>query len=704
MAKSETVNYRLTGLTCTNCAAKFEKNVQALEGVRDAKVNYGAAKLTVIGQASIAELEQAGAFDTIKVRPEQETDTEARHQKTSFWRENRSQLIAAVLIVLAFVSQLTLGEMRFLTPSLFMAAIIIGGYALFIEGIKDLIKLDFSMGTLMTIAIIGAALIGDFAEGAIVVILFGISEMLERYAADRARQSISSLVKVAPKVATIRRNGLEQTIAVQDIQINDVMLIKPGQKIAMDGIVIKGNSTVNQAAITGEALPVDKQLSDEVFAGTLNEAGYLEVQVTKGAADTTLAKIIQLVEAAQGERAPTQAFVDKFAKIYTPFIILLATLIVILPPLFFGGDWQRWFYQGLSVLVVGCPCSLVISTPVSIVSAIGNAARHGVLVKGGIYLEEMGKLQAIAFDKTGTLTEGKPTVTDFVVVDDQFNEADLFQKISALESYAQHPLASAILVASQKRAIETTPITVENFQSLTGRGVQGDISGMTYLIGSPALFASDSKIDAIKQEFHKESKTVIYFGTSEQVLAIIALQDAVRPTSHQTIQALQSLGIKETVMLTGDNQASAEQIGREVGVSAVKANLMPADKCQEIQTLQATFGRGRVAMIGDGVNDAPALAMANVGIAMGVAGTDTALETADITLMGDDLAKLPFIVRLSRRTLRTIKQNITFSLALKVIALLLVIPGWLTLWIAILADMGATILVTLNGIRLMRVK
>ena len=703
MAKSETRRYRLTGLSCTSCSAKFEKNVQELEGVSEAKVNYGAAKLTVTGQASIAELEQAGAFDNIKVKPEQEIDTEATHQKPAFWRENRSQLIAAVLIILAFVSQLTMmGEPRFLTASLFIAAIIIGGYALFIEGIKDLIKFDFSMATLMTIAIIGAALIGDFAEGAIVVILFAISETLERYAADRARQSISSLVKVAPKVATIRRNDLEQTIAVQDIQINDVMLIKPGQKIAMDGIVIKGESTVNQASITGEALPVDKQLSDEVFAGTLNEAGYLEVQVTKRAADTTLAKIIQLVEAAQGERAPAQAFVDKFAKIYTPFIILLATLIVILPPLFFGGDWQRWFYQGLSVLVVGCPCSLVISTPVSIVSAIGNAARHGVLVKGGIYLEEMGKLQAIAFDKTGTLTEGKPTVTDFVVLDDQFEATDLLQKISALEIYSQHPLASAIVALSQKRGIDATPISIENFKSLTGRGVQGDIYGITYLIGSPTLFVSDSKIDTIKQDFHRKSKTVIYFGTSDQVLAVIGLQDAVRQTSRQTIQALQTLGVKETVMLTGDNQATADQIGREVGVSAVKANLMPADKLKEIQALQATFGR--VAMIGDGVNDAPALAMANVGIAMGVAGTDTALETADITLMGDDLARLPFIVRLSRSTLRTIKQNITFSLALKVIALLLVIPGWLTLWIAILADMGATILVTLNGIRLMRVK
>ncbi|GAB2021965.1 heavy metal translocating P-type ATPase [Pseudolactococcus yaeyamensis] len=703
MAKSETVTYRLVGLSCTNCSAKFEKNVKALEGVSEAKVNFGAAKLTVTGQVTVAELEQAGTFDNIKVLPEHETlSDDSCHHKLAFWHENRHQLLAAVLIMVAFGSQFGLGEHHALTATLFIMAILIGGYQLFSEGVKDLIKLDFSMATLMTIAIIGATLIGDFAEGAIVVILFAISEMLERYAAERARQSISTLIKVVPKVATIRRNDFEQTIAVQDIQINDVMLIKPGQKIAMDGVVIKGDSTVNQAAITGESLPVDKRISDEVFAGTLNETGYLEVQVTKRATDTTLAKIIQLVEAAQGERAPAQAFVDKFAKIYTPFIILLATLIVIVPPLLFGGNWQRWFYQGLSVLVVGCPCSLVISTPVSIVSAIGNAARHGVLIKGGIYLEKIGKLQAIAFDKTGTLTEGKPTVTDFVVVDERYNEPDLLQKISALESYAQHPLASAIVAASQKRGIDETPISIDNFKSLTGRGVQGDISDMTYFIGSPKLFPLSSEIANICQKFQQESKTVICFGTSEDVLAIIGMQDVVRQTSQQMIQELQALGIKAMVMLTGDNQATAEQIGQEVGVSSVKSDLMPADKGQEIQRLQATFGH--VAMIGDGVNDAPALALANVGIAMGVAGMDTALETADITLMGDDLAKLPFIIRLSRQSLRTIKQNITFSLALKVIALLLVIPGWLTLWIAILADMGATIIVTLNGIRLLRVK
>jgi Cd2+/Zn2+-exporting ATPase len=700
MAKSETVNYRLVGLSCTNCAAKFEKNVTAIAGVSEAKVNFGAAKLTVTGKVTIAELEQAGAFDHIKVLPEHEAILAT--DKASFWQENRSQMIAAGLIVAAFLSQVALEKDSLLTAVLFVLAIIIGGYGLFIEGVKDLFKLEFSMTSLMTIAIIGAACIGDLAEGAIVVILFALSEMLESYAADRARQSISRLVEVAPKTALIRRAGVDATIKVDEIQIGDVMIIKPGQKIAMDGIVIKGASAVNQAAITGESLPVDKQVSDDVFAGTLNEAGYLEVKVTKRATDTTLAKIIHLVETAQAERAPAQAFVDKFAKIYTPLIMLLAFLIVIVPPLFFSGDWHAWLYQGLSVLVVGCPCSLVISTPVSIVSAVGNAARQGVLVKGGIYLEEIGKLQAIAFDKTGTLTLGKPLMTDFYLVDDQNDGAAIFQKIAALESYAQHPLASAILEEAKNRKLGTSALPVDNFKSLTGSGVQGDIAGKTYLIGSPKLFVPSSDLTKLCHAYQAQGKTVICFGTSEQVLAVVAIQDAIRKTSKQVIQDLRNLGIKASVMLTGDNQATADGIGHELGVTTVKANLMPEDKLQEIQNLQASIGT--VAMVGDGINDAPALATANVGIAMGVAGTDTALETADVTLMGDDLSKLPFIIRLSRRTLRTIQQNIIFSLALKFLALLLVIPGWLTLWIAILADMGATVLVTLNGIRLMRVK
>lgn len=697
-------NYRIEGLSCTNCAGKFEKNVKQLPGVTSATVNFGASKISVQGQTTIEELEEAGAFENLIIRDDQENDEQVR-SKESFIKRNIALIISLGFIIIAVISQLSLGEDHLLTKALYILAIIIGGYDLFKEGFSDLIKLDFSMESLMTIAIIGAAFIGEWAEGSIVVILFAISEALERFSMDKARQSIRSLMDIAPKEALIRRNNVEQLVSVDKIDIDDIMIIKPGQKIAMDGLVINGHSSVNQAAITGESVPVEKQLDDEVFAGTLNEEGVLEVKVTKKVTDTTIAKIIHLVEEAQGERAPAQAFVDKFAKYYTPFIIIMALLIVIVPPLFFGGDWNKWLYQGLSILVVGCPCSLVISTPVSIVSAIGNAAKNGVLVKGGIYLEEIGHLRAIAFDKTGTLTKGKPVVTDFIATSSE-TDINYLSIISSLESLSQHPLASAILNEADKTNVDYKSIQIEDFQSITGKGLTGIYQNIRYYIGSPKLFSA-SVIDetAVKvqyRQFQEQGKTAMYFGTDEQILGVIAVADEVRDSSAAVISELHKLSIEHTIMLTGDNTKTAESIGKQLGVTEIKGDLMPQEKLDSIKALRTTYNK--VAMVGDGINDAPALAASTVGIAMGGAGTDTALETADVALMGDDLQKLPFIVRLSRQTLKVIKQNITFSLGIKLLALLLVIPGWLTLWIAIVADMGATLLVTLNGLRLMKVK
>lgn len=696
--------YRVEGLSCTNCAAKFEKNVSQIPKVTDAKVNFGAGKISIEGEATIAEIEAAGAFENLKVQSEH--DTEPRIEtKEPFVKRNWNLLVSLFLIILALVSQVVNGEDALLTEGLFILAIIIGGFSLFKEGFSDLFKLDFSMESLMTIAIIGAAIIGEWTEGSIVVILFAISEALERFSMDKARQSIRSLMDIAPKEALIRRNNVEQMINVSKIEVGDIMIIKPGQKIAMDGQVIKGHSSVNQAAITGESVPIEKNINDDIFAGTINEEGALEVKVTKHVNDTTIAKIIHLVEEAQGERAPAQAFVDKFAKYYTPTIMVIAALIVIVPPLFFNGDWNTWLYQGLSLLVVGCPCSLVISTPVSIVSAIGNSAKNGVLVKGGIYLEEIGGLKAIAFDKTGTLTKGTPTVTDFTTVDSK-DEEKYFSIITALESYSQHPLASAILKEADNRAISYKSVVVDEFTSITGKGIQGNIEGITYLVGSPKLFESiltdNSKTIETYQRLQQQRKTAMLLGTDKQILAVIAVADELRESSKAVIEKLHDLGIEHTIMLTGDNATTAQSIGKQTGVTEIKGDLMPQDKLDYIKSLKETYGK--VAMVGDGINDAPALAASTVGIAMGGAGTDTALETADVALMGDDLQKLPFIVKLSRQTLRIIKQNITFSLGIKLLALLLVVPGWLTLWIAILADMGATILVTLNGLRLMKVK
>lgn len=696
--------YRIEGLSCTNCAGKFEKNVKQLPGVTSATVNFGASKISVEGQTTIEELEEAGAFENLIIRDDQENDEQVR-SKESFIKRNIALIISLGFILVAVISQLSLGEDHLLTKALYILAIIIGGFDLFKEGFSDLIKLDFSMESLMTIAIIGAAFIGEWAEGSIVVILFAISEALERFSMDKARQSIRSLMDIAPKEALIRRNNVEQLVSVDKIDIDDIMIIKPGQKIAMDGLVINGHSSVNQAAITGESVPVEKQLDDEVFAGTLNEEGVLEVKVTKKVTDTTIAKIIHLVEEAQGERAPAQAFVDKFAKYYTPFIIIMALLIVVVPPLFFGGDWNKWLYQGLSILVVGCPCSLVISTPVSIVSAIGNAAKNGVLVKGGVYLEEIGHLRAIAFDKTGTLTKGKPVVTDFIATSSE-TDINYLSIISSLESLSQHPLASAILNEADKTNVDYKSIQIEDFQSITGKGLTGIHQNIRYYIGSPKLFsASVIEETAVKvqyRQFQEQGKTAMYFGTDEQILGVIAVADEVRDSSATVISELHKLSIEHTIMLTGDNTKTAESIGKQLGVTEIKGDLMPQEKLDSIKVLRTTYNK--VAMVGDGINDAPALAASTVGIAMGGAGTDTALETADVALMGDDLQKLPFIVRLSRQTLKVIKQNITFSLGIKLLALLLVIPGWLTLWIAIVADMGATLLVTLNGLRLMKVK
>jgi Zn2+/Cd2+-exporting ATPase len=677
--------------------------VKHLDGVLDAKINFGASKIMVTGNTTIEALEKAGAFENLKLRGENEKKVE----REPFWKqkENIKVYLSAFLLVISWFLGKQYGEEQILSISGYAVSILIGGYSLFIKGLKNLARFNFDMNTLMTIAILGAAVIGQWGEGATVVILFAISEVLERYSMDKARQSIESLLDIAPTEALIRRENEEMMVQVDDIQVGDIMIVKPGQKLAMDGIVIMGTSALNQSAITGESVPVTKTIDDEVFAGTLNEEGLIEVKVTKRVEDTTISKIIHLVEEAQAERAPSQAFVDKFAKYYTPAIILLALLIVIVPPLSFGGDWSKWVYEGLAVLVVGCPCALVVSTPVAVVTAIGNAARNGVLIKGGIYLEEAGALKVIAFDKTGTLTKGVPVVTDIVTYSG--NEIDQMTITGAIEKGSQHPLASAIMRKAKENGLDFNELSIEEFQSITGKGVKAKVNNEFYYVGSPNLFEELHQTieNGIKEKITRlqiEGKTVMVLGTEKEILLLIAVADEVRESTKEVIRKLHQVGIERTVMLTGDNNRTAEAIGKEVGVSDIKADLLPQDKLNFIKELRAKHHS--VAMVGDGVNDAPALASSTVGIAMGGAGTDTALETADIALMSDDLSKLPYTIILSRKALAIIKQNITFALAVKVVALLLVVPGWLTLWIAIFADMGATLIVTLNSLRLLKVK
>ncbi len=590
-----------------------------------------------------------------------------------------------------------------LSISFFIIATLLGGQKNIRNGIPNLLKLKFNMDTLMTVAVIGAVIIGYYEEAAVVAFLFGVSEALEVYTMEKARRSIKSLMDIAPKKAIILRNGNEVEISVEDIEIGDVMIVKPGEKIAMDGEVIKGTTSINQAAITGESIPQDKGIGDEIFAGTLNQSGSIEVKVTKLVQDTTISKIINMVEDAQEQRAPSQTFVDKFAKYYTPAIMMLAVLIAIVPPLLFGADWKPWIYNALALLIIGCPCALVVSTPVAIVTAIGNAAKHGVLIKGGIHLENTGSLKAIAFDKTGTLTQGKPVVTDVVSTSGK-NEDILLSIAAGIEKLSEHPLATAIIKKAEGKQL---PIAkAENFQAIHGKGAKATIESEVYQIGNPRMFEElNIKIEDQKEQIKKlqeEGKTVMLLSQRDKIIAIIAVADEIREVSKKAIQQLKQAGIAKTIMLTGDNHATARAIALKVGVDEYRAELLPEDKVSAVKELGEIYQQ--IGMVGDGINDAPALATATTGIAMGGAGTDTALETADIALMADDLSKLPYTIRLSRATLKIIKQNIGFALGIKAVATLLVIPGWLTLWLAILADMGATILVTFNAMRLLGIR
>ncbi len=684
--------YRLENLSCTNCAAKFEKNIRSLPDIKEVELNFGASKLTVEGDVSIADLERAGAFDHIRVYPER-----AKIEHTPFYKRRQTieTAISFLLLIAGVILSFQTSEGDPWAIGLFGGSMLVGGYHMFRTGLTNLSRLEFDMKTLMTIAVIGAAIIGEWREGAVVVFLFAISEALESFSMNKARQSIRSLMDLAPSRALIQRDGELIEMDTEEVRIGDVLIVKPGQKIAMDGVVLRGESAVNQAAITGESIPEVKKPGADVFAGTMNEEGALEVTVTKRVEDTTIAKIIHLVEEAQAEKAPSQKFVDQLAKYYTPAIIAIAFLTALVPG-YLTGDWQLWVYQALAVLVVGCPCALVVSTPVAIVTAIGNAARQGVLIKGGIHLEETGRINVVAFDKTGTLTKGYPEVTD-AVPENGYTKDQLIQLAASAEAMSQHPLARAIV----KEATQMLPS--EGFNSVTGKGAYALVNGERIQIGS-LLWAEEFgfEIPGHAQSLQQGGKSVMAVFKEKEFIGVIAVADAIRNESPAIVRKLKEMGIGSTVMLTGDHPATANAIAGEIGVTDVRAGLMPQDKLSAIRELQKQYGR--VAMVGDGINDAPALAASTVGIAMGGAGTDTALETADIALMADDLEKLPYTIRLSRKTLRIIKENIMFALGLKVIALLLIIPGWLTLWIAIFADMGATLLVILNALRLVKVQ
>jgi len=684
-----------------DCAAKFEKAVSGLPGVASANLNTITGKLVVEGVVDLEVIRALGREENYTIdRVQSQISKEASPEKVDW--ELRRAVISGVALIIAYIIE-KLGMPASIFIPIYLVAMVSGGWGNFRKAAFALPKLNFNMSVLMSVAVLGAVAIGKYEEGATVAFLYAISEMLEAWTMDKARQSIRDLMDIAPKVARIRRGNEEVEIPVEEIMTGDIMIIRPGEKIAMDGVIIKGESAINQAAITGESIPAEKGPGAEVYAGTLNSYGSLEIEVTKLVQDTTIAKIIHMVEDAQSKRAPSQAFVERFAAVYTPIVLALALGIVLIPPLLLGYAWSPWIYRGLALLVVACPCALVVSTPVAIVSAISNAAKHGVLIKGGIYLEEMGALNAIAFDKTGTLTKGEPTVTDIIPIS-SLSESELLEIAANIEMLSEHPLAVSIVKAAESRGIQLTP--ADNFKAITGLGGQATIDNQNIYIGNLRLFQEQAiSTTAVVHQVEKlqlEGKTAMIVGTKDSFLGIIAVADEIRAKSAAAISELKRAGLSKTIMLTGDNVMTAKAMAAQVGVDEFRADLLPQDKVTAIQELLKNYGK--VAMIGDGINDAPALALSTVGIAMGGAGTDTALETADVALMADDLSKLPFAIRLSRDALSIIKQNITFSLVIKVVAILAVFPGWLTLWLAIMADMGASIIVTLNSLRLLGTK
>ena len=675
----------------------MERHLREVPGIDHVQLNFAAAKLTVEGNVSPEKLQrEARKVEPVTLRSVDRQEDEETY-RPSFWMSYGHLVLTAISFLLLSVGWVLDAQgSTMVGRTLLLVSIAVGGHKMIVKGVRNLTRLSFDMHVLMTVAITGAVVIGEWREAAVVAWLFSVSEMLESYSMERARQSIRSLIDLAPQEAVLFKNGEGMRVPVHDLQLGDILLVRPGGKIPIDGVVVEGRSSVDEAAITGESMPVEKNQHDRVFAGTVNLQGALHIQVQKLAKDTALAKIIHLVEEAQNERAPSQKFVERFARVYTPLVLAFAVCIALLPPLVFDGEWGHWIYQALALLVVACPCALVISTPVAVVTAIGNAAKNGVLIKGGIFLEQIGALRAIAFDKTGTLTKGEPSVTDVIPLHGISGD-DLLLLAGRLELFSEHPLAKAILSYTEERGLSPEP--VEQFSTVTGAGAKGVIDGTTYYIGNRRLFSIDDKTDEIISQLEQQGKTVMVIGTDESLLGIIAVADTLREQSEDVVRELRSAGIEEIALLTGDNKQTAAAIADQLDLSRFYAGLLPDQKLSKIKELKLIHGN--VGMVGDGINDAPALASASVGIAMGGAGTDAALETADVALMSDDLSKLPFAVRLSRAALRVIKQNIIFALATKLAAVLLVFPGWLTLWIAILADMGATILVTLNGLRLL---
>ena len=685
------------GMDCSDCVKVIEHGIGRMEGVLAVNVNYATQKMRVEfdgKKTNRAAIENRVSSLGYRV-PE--------GGLKSWYLKNREvvfSLLSGLLLLIGWLGETFLGLPALAAVGFYLAAYVLGGWDIAQHAWHALREKHFDTDLLMVAAALGAALLGEFAEGALLLFLFSLGHALEERALDRARAAVRALGELTPKTALVKRDGQELEMPIEQLQIKDVVIVRPGVRLPVDGVVLSGDSAIDQSPVTGESIPVDKAPGDQVFAGSVNGEGALEVRVTKLAQDSTLARVMQMVEEAQAQKSPTQQTVERFSRVFVPSVLIVTALIIVVPPLV-GVPFQVSFLRAMTLLVAASPCALALGTPAAILAGVAQAARNGVLVKGGVHLENLGRLKAIAFDKTGTITHGEPEVTDVVALG-QPDAEKLLALAAAAESRSGHPLAQAVVRAAQAKSLELPGIG--DVESLTGRGLKTTIDGKTLHIGNLKLMeeVQVAIAPAARQQIEDlqtNGKTIMAVALGAQLLGVIAVADTLRLDAAPTMRALREIGVEHTVMLTGDNARVAGAIAKQVGMTDVQADLMPEDKVTTIQAINKKYGY--TAMVGDGVNDAPALANATVGIAMGGAGTDVALETADVALMGDDLSKLPFAVGLGRATRAIIMQNLIISLG--VIALLVVatLMGWARIGLAIIFHEGSTIVVVLNALRLL---
>ena len=726
-----TTELSVPGMDCPSCAGKVKKRLDGLDGVSGYALQptTGTAEVTydpesVSENEVVASIENAG-YEVVR------DESDAVSPPSEVWTSRRGLLTwlgASLLTVGLAVEFVVTGVDVPLTPlasveisvagALLLASVAVTGLPVVKSGYYSARSLSLDIDLLMGAAILSATGVGLYVEAATLAVLFSIAELLEQYSMDKTRDSLRELVELSPEEATVRRGGDEVTVPVSELRVGDTVVVRPGEKIPADGVVTQGGTAVDESPITGESVPVDKEEGDEVYAGTLNESGYIELEVDTDPSDTTLARIIELVQAAGSKQTEKEKFVDNFAGYYTPIVVALAVLTAAVPPLALGWDALTWFVRGLTLLVIACPCAFVISTPVTVASGVTSAAKNGVLIKGGSHLEAMGGVGAVAFDKTGTLTKGELTVTDTVLADGA-TEEDLLRHAAAVEERSEHPIGEAVVEAADDADVFIP--SASDFENLAGKGVRATVEGTRYYAGKPALFeemgfgfgdratdgggkaVEDRGVDIRKavEEIQGQGKTVVVVGTEERLLGVLGVADEVRPEARAAVDNLHRMGVEPLVMLTGDNEGTARAVADELGVDEYRSELLPEQKVEAVEHLEAEHGD--VAMVGDGVNDAPALAAATVGVAMGAAGTDTAIETADIALMGDDITKLPYLYGLAREANNVIRQNIWSSLGVKALLAVGVPFGYVTVAVAVVVgDMGMSLGVTGNAMRLSR--